>query len=102
MKLDVYKNQKEIEKTYEVDAYDLMYGTLEDIFKILDDLGENSTNIELMRIVSKNREKLNDLLKDVFPDITDDDLRKVKLKDLVPFFMELFEYVQKSFADEKN
>ena len=102
MKLDVYKNQKEIEKTYEVDAYDLMYGTLEDIFEILDDLGENSTNIELMRIVSKNRDKLNNLLKDVFPDITDDDLRKVKLKDLVPFFMELFEYVQKSFADEKN
>lgn len=102
MKLDVYKNQKEIEKTYEVDAYDLMYGTLEDIFEILDDLGENSTNIELMRIVSKNRDKLNNLLMDVFPDITDDDLRKVKLKDLVPFFMELFEYVQKSFADEKN
>ena len=28
MKINIYKNQREVEKTYEVDNYDLMYGTV--------------------------------------------------------------------------
>ncbi len=102
MKLNIYKNQKEIEKTYEVDAYDIMYGTIEDIFGILDEVGDMSSNMQILNTIQKHRSKLNVLLKDVFVGLTDEELRRIKLKELVPFFIDLFEYVKNSFGSEKN
>ena len=102
MKLNVYKNQREIEKTYEVDNYDLMYGTVEDILGIFDELEDYSNNMEVLKVVQKNRTKLNDLLMDVFPGITEAELRNIKLKELVVVFVDLFNYVKTSFGSEKN
>lgn len=103
MKLNIYKNQKEIEKTYETDTYDLMYGTVEDILGIFDELDDYSDNMKIFKVVNKNRTKLNDLLMDIFPEMTEGDLRKIKLNELVPLFIELFNYVKNSFGgSEKN
>ena len=101
MKLNIYKNQKEIEKTYEVDNYDLMYGTVEDALEIFDEIDDLKDNLQIFKVIQKNRTKLNDLLKDIFPDLTDEELRKIKLKELVPVFIGLFTYVRESFS-EKN
>lgn len=100
MKLNVYKNQAEIEKTVTVDKYDLMYGTIEDILEIFDSIEDITNNMQIFDAIAKNREKLNALLKDVFPDLTDADLRMIKVTELVPFFMELFDYVKKSFKSK--
>jgi len=103
MKLNVYKNQKEIEKTYSIDTYDIMYGTVEDILGIFDEVDDLTDNMKLFSVIQKNRTKLNDLLLDIFPDMTEDDLRKIKLKELVPLFIDLFNYVKDSFGNpEKN
>lgn len=102
LKLNVYKNQKEIAKTFEVEAYDLMYGTVEDIFNVLDGVTGNETNADLLKVIQDNRTKLNDLLLDVFPDMTKEDLRNIKIKELVPFFLDLFGYVRDSFSTRKN
>jgi hypothetical protein len=102
LELNIYKNQKEVEKTYRTEAYDLMYGTVEDVLSILDGITDKTDNMQIFNAVSKNREKINMLLLDVFPDATPDELRKVKLKELVPFFIELFSYVGKSFSNSKN
>lgn len=102
MKLNVYKNQKEVEKTFETDAYDLMYGTVEDVLAIFDEIDDLTDNMKLFGVIQKNRTKLNDLLLDIFPDMTEEDLRKVKLKDLIPLFMDLFNYVRDTFGSEKN
>lgn len=98
MKLNIYKTQKEIEKTYEVDSYDLMYGTVEDILGIFDELEDYSDNMEVFKVIQRNRTKLNDLLMDVFPDMKEEELRRIKLKELVPLFMDLFAYVKDSFG----
>jgi hypothetical protein len=98
MKLNIYKTQKEIEKTYEVDSYDLMYGTVEDILGIFDELDDYSDNMEVFKVIQRNRTKLNDLLMDVFPDMKEEELRRIKLKELVPLFMDLFAYVKDSFG----
>lgn len=102
LELNIYKNQKEIEKTYKVDAYDLMYGTVEDIFDVLDGMENMQSDSDILKLVQQNRTKLNDLLLDVFGDegLTQEELRKVKLKEMIPFFVSLFDYVKVSFASK--
>jgi len=102
MILNIYKNQREIEKTYEIDNYDLMYGTVEDVLSVFDDVEDLSDNMQIFKVIQKNRQKLTDLLKDIFPDLTDEEVRRIKLKELIPLFMDLFVYVQRSFGVEKN
>lgn len=103
MKLNTYKNQNEVEKTFEIEAYDLMYGTVEDLLNILDGVTDNGADDAAMfKVISDNKTIINDLLTDIFPDMTAEDIRKIKLKDLIPFFKELFEYVILTFKKEKN
>ena len=45
MRLNIWKNQTEIEKTYEVDTYDIFLGNVEDLFSIFDGVS-NITNTE--------------------------------------------------------
>lgn len=102
MKLNIYKNQKEVEKTYEVDAYDIMYGTVEDVFDVLDGMEEMKTDGEILKLIQSNRKKLNGLLLDIFDGLTEEELRRIKIKELVPLFLDLFKYVRDSFGIEKN
>lgn len=106
MKLNIYKNQKEIAKTYIVDEYDIMYGTVQDILAILDDLDSvDLKNIKgdeqkLLNVITKNRSKLDALLLDIFSEkgLTEEELKMIKLKELIPLFLDLFNYVRTSFA----
>lgn len=104
MKLNIYKNQREIEKTYEVDSYDIMYGTVQDILAVLED-GIPDLNDEqgLFKLVVDNRSKLEDLLLDIFvtEGMTKEELRRIKLKEMIPLFIDLFKYAKESF-ESKN
>lgn len=105
MKLNIYKSQKEVEKTYEVDTYDIMYGTVEDIFEVIENGMDDVMDDEnkLLMMIVENRSKLEDLLLDIFSEegLTKEELRKVKVKEMIPLFFELFAYVKKSF-ESKN
>lgn len=103
MKLNVYKNQREVEKTYEVDAYDIMYGTVQDVLEVMDSGMDNlNDNTQVLKVIADNRGKLEDLLLDIFggEGLTKDELRRIKLKELVPLFLDLIKYVQKSFKSK--
>lgn len=102
MKLNIYKNQKEIAKTFEVDNYDLMYGTVQDILTIMDDLDDFNDNTKLIELIQKNRTKLDDLLIDIFSPVgmKPEDLRMIKIKELIPVFVDLFNYVKESFTSK--
>lgn len=104
MKLNIYKDQKNIEKTYEVDEYDIMYGTVEDVFDVLDGAENMKSDGEILHLIQVNKKKLNDLLLDIFRDqgLKEEELRMVKIKELVPLFLDLFKYVRSSFGSEKN
>lgn len=103
MKINIYKNQKEIEKTYEVENYDLMYGTVQDILTVMDkgipDLNDNEG---MLNLLIENRTKLEDILLDVFSSegMTPDELRRTKLIEVVYLYIDLFEYVQASFKSK--
>lgn len=88
--LNIYKpnNKNEIEKTYTAESYDLMLGTVEDIMQIID-VDKMDDNVEVAKMVIKSYSKLKPFIKDVFPGLTDDELTRVKVKELVPTFIEI-------------
>ncbi len=96
LKLKIYE-KREVVKTYTTDEYDLMYGTLEDVFNALnlDDL-RSSDDVELIKFVTnavvKNKDIINHLLKDVFDGLTDDELRHAKVKDIASILVELVKF----------
>jgi len=89
LKLNIYKNQREIEKTYIADTYDIMFGTVEDLVNLLDmealrgKKGNESLINALANLVTGSKELIRPLLKDIFPGLTDDELRRVKAKELL-------------------
>lgn len=90
LKLNIYKTQKEVEKTYVVDTYDVLFGTLDDFAHVLDlhALTGNNGAVEAAKafynLVTNGIDSLKPLLKDIFPGLTDEELRRVKVKELVP------------------
>lgn len=90
LRLNIYKNQNEIEKTYIVDTYDILFGTVDDFAHVLDlqALTGNKGAVEaaqaMYSLVSGGMDMLKPLLKDIFPELTDEELRRVKIKELVP------------------
>ena len=99
--LNVWENQQEIEETFVCDEYYLMYGTVEDILDAFDGLTPQSNESDFVKILINNRKKINNLLMDVFPDMTAEQLKKIKVKELIPFFTQLFDYVVDSI-NSKN
>lgn len=89
LKLNIYKSQREIEKTYTTESYDVLYGTVEDLMGILDldalagKQGSSSMMEAVGKLLTANRAVFNPLLKDIFPGVTDDELRRVKVKELL-------------------
>ena len=75
---------------------------IEDIFDILDGVGDTADVNQMLNVIKANRHKLNDLLLDIFGSdgLTEADLRNVKIKELVPLFIDLFTYVTNSFKSK--
>lgn len=104
MELKIYANQKKIKKVLKCSVYDIMLGTLEDILAIVDsvasipNLSDDEAMIELVNLLNSNLPKIKELLKDIFIDVTDEDLRHIKVKELVPLIIELVDYTKNSLG----
>lgn len=87
MKLNIYQG-KNIVKTYETDSYDLTYGVIEDVIEVIDgkDLENKS---DLVNVAIDSFHLLRPLLKEVFDGLTDDELRTVKIRELIVVIVEL-------------
>lgn len=88
--LNIYKadNKQEIEKTYTVEGYELMLGTVEDFIGIID-IEKLADNIEAAKMLLKCYKQLIPLLKDIFPEVTDAELKRVKVNELVETFKQV-------------
>lgn len=108
MKLNIYRN-REIEKTYTAETYDLMFGTVEDIINLIDlDALSNKENsgdfiAAVSNIVVKGFEHFKPLLKDIFVGLTDEELRRVKISEIIPVIMNVIKFTfAQSFQPTKN
>lgn len=110
MKLNIY-NGKEIVKTYETDAYDLMFGTLEDVANAikLDEM-KNGSDEEILRmafnLISSSLGTVRELLKDIFDGITEEEMRMTKVKEIAQVLFDVVRYtieqLGKGLSTRKN
>ena len=82
--LDIYNvlDNTKIEKTYTAEGFKLMLGTVEDFMSIID-IDKLGDNIELAKMVVKGYGQIKPLLMDIFPELTDDEYRRVSIDGLV-------------------
>lgn len=97
--LNVYKkdSKTEVEKTYQVEGYELMLGTVEDFMAIID-IDKLGNNIEAAKMLLKCYKQLKPLLKDIFPELTDDEMRCVKTNELVETFKQVGAAIVEGFG----
>lgn len=96
MKLNIYE-KKEVIKTYEADTYDLMFGTVEDVADALNlDAMQTGSDVEIIRmamnLVLTSLGTVKDLMKDIFDGLTDEELRKVKVREMAEVLVEVAKY----------
>lgn len=107
LELNIYKDGK-IEKTYTANEYDLMFGTIEDLISLIDNdkLFSNKNEIEIFDSVglfAKNAfEEIKTLLKDIFPGVTDEELRRTKTKEIVRLFIPLIKFSNLGLGSSKR
>ncbi len=103
IKLNIYKAdvKNEIEKTYEVEGYDLMFGTVEDFIGVID-LEKMNNEVEIIKAVMGCLGQLKPLLLDVFEDLTEDELKRTKVKELIPCLVDIIKSTASIMADFIN
>ena len=89
LKLNVYNKQREVEKTYRTQDYEVMYGTVEDLLDCLDlEALTNQDNKEgiiaaASRLMRARADVINPLLMDIFPGLTEDEMRRTKVREVL-------------------
>lgn len=102
MKLNVYE-KREIVKTYTAETYDLMFGTVEDIADAikLDDLktGSDAEILQVvMNLVITCKETVKDLLKDIFPGLTDEEIRRTRVREQAAVIMDVVTFTMRELG----
>lgn len=82
LKITSKEDKKKIEKFYTAEGYDLMLGTVEDFMDIID-IDKIGNNIELAKMVLKGYGQLKPLIMDIFPELTDEEYKRIKVNDLI-------------------
>lgn len=106
MKLTIYEKRKAV-KTYEVEAYDVLWGTLTDITAAINLDGlKTGSDLELAvmagKFVANSQKMVNDFLKDVFEGLTDEELKHAKVKEIVKVFVDILKYTINEITGMKN
>lgn len=84
IELKIYKagSKTEVEKILEAQGYDLMLGTVEDFMEIFD-VDKLGDNVEMAKMVLKGYNQIRPLVMDVFPELTVEEYKRVKVNDLI-------------------
>ena len=90
LRLNIY-NGKTIEKTYVADEIDIMFGTVEDLLDVIDFDNLNDEK-EVVKVVIKTLNNLKPFLKQIFDGLTDDEIKRTKVKELIPLFVDIVKY----------
>lgn len=108
LELNIYSKKRDkegnrlIEKKYEVESYDVLYGTIEDVLNLFDGADFND-NEQLVKVIMTAKNQVNDLLKDIFYGLTDEELKKVALNDVTKALIGVLKYaIFQMMSEAKN
>lgn len=106
LKLNIYTDRKckEIEKTLVANDFELSTGICEDIMSIVDidlieggeALSEESQVIEVMKIVVRSFSTFKVMLKEVFDDLTDEEIGRTKMKEIAFVVVQILKFAIKN------
>lgn len=104
--LKIYdKSGKTVIKSYESTTYDLMFGTVMNLMELLK-IEEIDNQMEMLKTIHKAWDEIKSVLSGVFPEVTEDDWKHVKVKELLPIIVEIAKFsVTEMFTipiDSKN
>jgi len=97
LKLNIYKTNSTVEKTYTAGEYDLMWGTIEDLTAVID-LDRIDDEMEVGKMIFKVLPQIKPILKQIFDGLTDDEIKRTKVKELIPIFIDVFKYAFSEFS----
>lgn len=99
LKLKIYKaeNHNEVEKVYSVDSLTIMFGTVEDIINVID-IDKINDNTAVAGMILKGWKQLKPFLIDIFPGLTEEEIKRVKITEMIPLFNDIF----KSIGNDLN
>lgn len=87
LELNIYQ-RNELKKTYTAEGYFLTVGTMEDVLGVLD-FEKMEDEKEVAKMIVKACTRLKPIVYDIFPDLTDEDYRLIRLSDLIPLFIQV-------------
>lgn len=96
MKLNIYKS-RQIEKTYTAETYDLMFGTIEDVADAVNlDSLKTGSDVEIIKMIGNlvlnSMDTVKNLLKDIFDGITDEELKRTKVKEIAVVLLDVVKF----------
>lgn len=108
MKLNIYgkrDGKKVVVKTYEAEAYDLMYGTVEDFLQLIDvqnikilqsETVEENQILGVADLIKNCFDQIAPLLTDVFDGLTAEELRNAKVSEVIDVVKECIQFSVKT------
>lgn len=106
MTLNIY-NKGNAEKTYVQDTYNLLFGTLEDVAEAVNlDSLQTGDNNELIKaassLVMNSMDTVKELMKDIFPGITDEELRRCSVAEMAAVIIDVVKYTVEQIGKGVN
>ena len=105
LELNIYSGAK-IVKTYTTDTIDCSFGVVEDVLNALNfESIKTGNKFELAAMVVNCMDQLKPFLKEIFAGVTDEELRKAKMSNIIDIFKSLYDFANVELGrvtDEKN
>ena len=92
------ENLKEIEKVYEVESFDLPFGVVDNLLSTLD--FEEVDNLTLGKQILKSMKEIKPLMLYIFPGLTEEELSRVGIRQLIPVIMNIFVEMKDQLSDD--
>ena len=101
--LNIYdpKDKNKVVKVHTVEGYDLMLGTIEDFMDIID-MDKLDDDKEVAKMVIKGYKQSKPLIMDIFPELTSDELKNIKVAELVKIVPQIGKAIIESLSILKN